>query len=147
MNPEKKIGRRAAGSYGRPGTPALKRHAAKAVRQAAKHDLATYTCRCGASFEEALGAYGCPNCCGDEGPATRGIPPALERQLAEGAREFNRAREAARRQERERVAAAISTHPSASRYACCRQAVPIPCVCAFAFTCPEHGDKHIGSHD
>lgn len=29
----------------------------------------TYGCRCGYKFEEALGKYGCPNCCGDYGAA------------------------------------------------------------------------------
>lgn len=76
-----------------------------------------------------------------------GIPPELERFLADNRRENARriAENAAR--ERARVAAAQPVHPSATRYACCPQAVPIPCVCAFAFTCPEHGDRHIGSHD
>ncbi len=28
-----------------------------------------YACRCGARFDEALGKYGCPNCCGSSGAA------------------------------------------------------------------------------
>jgi hypothetical protein len=26
-----------------------------------------FKCRCGHRFPEALGAYGCPNCCGERG--------------------------------------------------------------------------------
>jgi hypothetical protein len=33
------------------------------------------------------------------------------------------------------------------RYACCSKAVPMACVCAYAFECVEHGQRHIGSHD
>jgi len=33
------------------------------------------------------------------------------------------------------------------RYACCDQATPLPCVCAYATTCPIHGDRHVGTHD
>lgn len=29
----------------------------------------SYICGCGARFDFALGKYGCPNCCGDSGPA------------------------------------------------------------------------------
>lgn len=32
-------------------------------------------------------------------------------------------------------------------HACCDKAEPIPCVCAWAYTCPTHGDTHIGTHD
>ena len=28
-----------------------------------------YTCPCGATFPLDLGKYGCPNCCGESGPA------------------------------------------------------------------------------
>lgn len=28
-----------------------------------------YVCKCGARFRSSLGAYGCPNCCGESGPA------------------------------------------------------------------------------
>ena len=31
--------------------------------------VAVYRCKCGYTFEESLGAYGCPNCEGDSGPA------------------------------------------------------------------------------
>jgi DNA (cytosine-5)-methyltransferase 1 len=31
--------------------------------------VAVYRCKCGYQFEESLGAYGCPNCEGDSGPA------------------------------------------------------------------------------
>lgn len=31
--------------------------------------------------------------------------------------------------------------------ACCEKAQPLQCVCAYAYTCPEHGDKHNGTHD
>lgn len=33
------------------------------------------------------------------------------------------------------------------RYACCEQAVPTPCVCAYSFKCPVHGERHVGTHD
>lgn len=32
-------------------------------------------------------------------------------------------------------------------FACCGKAVPINCVCAYSYDCPDHGAKHIGSHD
>jgi hypothetical protein len=31
--------------------------------------------------------------------------------------------------------------------ACCEKAVWLPCVCAKSFRCPEHGDRHMGTHD
>lgn len=31
--------------------------------------LPNYLCRCGFRFPQELGKYGCPNCCGDNGPA------------------------------------------------------------------------------
>jgi len=33
------------------------------------------------------------------------------------------------------------------RYGCCEKAHMIPCVCLHSFECPEHGTKHIGTHD
>jgi hypothetical protein len=30
---------------------------------------------------------------------------------------------------------------------CCARATALACVCAFAWTCPEHGDCHVGTHD
>lgn len=33
------------------------------------------------------------------------------------------------------------------KQACCPYAVQIPCVCAWSFNCPIHGETHIGSHD
>lgn len=33
------------------------------------------------------------------------------------------------------------------RHACCDKAVATNCVCAYSFTCPVHGDTHIGTHD
>jgi len=33
------------------------------------------------------------------------------------------------------------------RYACCHRAEMLPCVCAYSFRCPVHGDTHIGTHD
>lgn len=33
------------------------------------------------------------------------------------------------------------------RWACCDKAVMTPCVCTYSFSCPEHGEKHIGTHD
>lgn len=76
-----------------------------------------------------------------------GIPAELERFLEDNRLENARRRAEHDARERARVAAAPPVHPSASRYACCHRAVQIPCVCAFAFTCPEHGDRHVGSHD
>ena len=32
-------------------------------------------------------------------------------------------------------------------HGCCPQAQLIPCVCMYAFKCPEHGERHIGTHD
>lgn len=37
--------------------------------------------------------------------------------------------------------------PKIYPHACCDKAEPIPCVCAWAYTCPTHGDTHIGTHD
>jgi hypothetical protein len=37
--------------------------------------LAIYECKCGYSFEFALGAYGCPNCMGDNGAAEQKVTP------------------------------------------------------------------------
>lgn len=37
-------------------------------------------------------------------------------------------------------------HPLADER-CCDLAVVNPCVCSISFTCPEHGAKHIGTHD
>lgn len=33
------------------------------------------------------------------------------------------------------------------RYACCQKAQPLPCVCFYATTCPDHGERHFGTHD
>jgi hypothetical protein len=33
------------------------------------------------------------------------------------------------------------------RYGCCEKATPIHCVCMASFTCPDHGEKHVGTHD
>ena len=30
---------------------------------------------------------------------------------------------------------------------CCNQAEYTACVCVRSYTCPVHGDKHVGSHD
>lgn len=30
---------------------------------------------------------------------------------------------------------------------CCDKAEILPCVCAFAFACPKHGERHVGTHD
>ena len=30
---------------------------------------------------------------------------------------------------------------------CCPKATWLQCACHEAFTCPEHGEKHIGTHD
>jgi len=32
-------------------------------------------------------------------------------------------------------------------WACCDKAQITPCVCAYAFSCEEHGDRHVGTHD
>lgn len=74
---------------------------------------------------------------------TRGIPPALEQFLADNRRENERRRNARRQREAEAPAAGPRVYP----FACCPKAAPLPCVCAFAYSCPEHGDTHIGTHD
>lgn len=33
------------------------------------------------------------------------------------------------------------------RFGCCDKAKPLHCVCAYAFRCQVHGDRHIGTHD
>jgi hypothetical protein len=33
------------------------------------------------------------------------------------------------------------------RYACCMEATPSPCVCAYSFDCQTHGQTHVGTHD
>jgi len=33
------------------------------------------------------------------------------------------------------------------KYACCEKAVPTFCSCAYSLTCPDHGDRHVGTHD
>lgn len=33
------------------------------------------------------------------------------------------------------------------RYACCDQAVPMPCMCTYSTTCSVHGERHVGTHD
>ncbi len=30
---------------------------------------------------------------------------------------------------------------------CCRKASPVTCVCMYAYTCPDHGERHVGTHD
>lgn len=30
---------------------------------------------------------------------------------------------------------------------CCDQAQVTPCVCTRSYTCPTHGESHIGTHD
>lgn len=32
-------------------------------------------------------------------------------------------------------------------HACCGDARALRCVCAYAYECPTHGAKHIGTHD
>jgi hypothetical protein len=34
-----------------------------------------------------------------------------------------------------------------TRFGCCAKAEILGCVCHYAFRCPVHGDKHIGTHD
>ncbi len=33
------------------------------------------------------------------------------------------------------------------RFACCEKATQKGCVCLYATTCPEHGERHNGTHD
>lgn len=33
------------------------------------------------------------------------------------------------------------------RHGCCEQATPITCHCTYSFSCPIHGETHIGSHE
>jgi hypothetical protein len=37
--------------------------------------------------------------------------------------------------------------PKVNQMACCPLAEPIGCVCAYSFSCPLHGEQHIGTHD
>lgn len=46
-------------------------HLAPASRDRRPKAVDTYQCRCGHRFDEKLGAYGCPNCCGEYGVARR----------------------------------------------------------------------------
>lgn len=32
-------------------------------------------------------------------------------------------------------------------FGCCSQAKQTPCVCLYSFTCPIHGERHVGTHD
>ncbi len=32
------------------------------------------------------------------------------------------------------------------KYACCDQAIATSCVCLYSFSCPVHGQKHVGDH-
>jgi hypothetical protein len=34
-----------------------------------------------------------------------------------------------------------------NRFACCDNAKRIHCVCAAAYSCPDHGETHVGTHD
>ena len=34
-----------------------------------------------------------------------------------------------------------------ARFGCCEKAEPTACVCAYSFRCPDHGERHIGTHD
>jgi hypothetical protein len=31
--------------------------------------------------------------------------------------------------------------------ACCPRATALKCVCAYAYSCPDHGERHNGTHD
>ena len=42
------------------------------LRELVDEAPAQYQCGCGCEFPASLGAYGCPNCEGDEGPAVEG---------------------------------------------------------------------------
>jgi hypothetical protein len=33
------------------------------------------------------------------------------------------------------------------KFGCCKKAKILPCVCTYSFTCPIHGNTHIGTHD
>ena len=34
-----------------------------------------------------------------------------------------------------------------ARHACCEKAIQANCCCAYAITCPDHGERHFGTHD
>lgn len=36
-----------------------------------------------------------------------------------------------------------------AHFGCCDKAEPLGrmCVCAYAFSCPVHGERHVGTHD
>lgn len=40
-----------------------------------------------------------------------------------------------------------SKRETIERHACCEKAEMTPCVCMYSFKCPEHGERHIGTHD
>ena len=57
-----------------------------------------------------------------------------------------------RHRSRKELMAAVTAQAARERgkvhaLACCDQAVFLNCVCAWAFRCPIHGDRHIGTHD
>ena len=33
------------------------------------------------------------------------------------------------------------------RFGCCEKAEFTNCVCMYSFWCPDHGTKHVGTHD
>ncbi len=37
--------------------------------------------------------------------------------------------------------------PAVMPHACCGDAAPIACVCAYAYECRRHGHTHVGTHD
>lgn len=54
---------------------------------------------------------------------------------------------ALRRFEQQTCSTDCSKAQMVKRMGCCEKAEMTPCVCAYSFKCPEHGEKHIGTHD
>ena len=39
------------------------------------------------------------------------------------------------------------TQETHKRFACCNKATRTNCVCTYSTTCPDHGERHVGTHD
>ena len=48
---------------------------------------------------------------------------------------------------KDKIKALDEAGPHFYPHACCEKATVLPCVCAYSYECPEHGTRHIGSHE
>ena len=48
---------------------------------------------------------------------------------------------------KQKILALNEAGPHFFPHACCEKARVLPCVCAYSYECPEHGTRHIGSHE